>query len=76
MEKNTENLLVLRKTNLDNWSMTLIKALSHYSMDFKQFKPMHLVPIGFTAPGQIDKMKEFISKLVISSSSTIKVNNF
>ena len=45
-------------------------------MDFKQFKPMHLVPIGFTAPGQIDKMKEFISKLVILSSSTIKVNNF
>jgi hypothetical protein len=36
----------------------------HMSMVFKQFKPMNLLPVGFTNIGQIDKMKEFIVKLV------------
>ena len=34
---------------------------------------MNRLPVGFTATGQIDKMKEFISKLVASAS--VKVNH-
>jgi hypothetical protein len=53
--------------------MTQSKAGTHHQMQFKQFKPMNRLPVGFTATGQIDKMKEFISKLVTSAS--VKVNH-
>lgn len=45
-------------------------------MQFSQFKPMNKLPIGFTAAGQIDKMKEFIKKLAAQSSGEIKVDQF
>lgn len=37
---------------------------------------MNKLPIGFTAAGQIDKMKEFIKKLAAQSSGEIKVDQF
>lgn len=49
------------------------KAGSHFSMSFKQFKPMNRLPVGFTATGQIDKMREFIGKL--AAQATIKANH-
>ena len=45
------------------------KSSQHMSMSFAQFKPMNRLPIGFTATGQIEKMKEFITKLTVSSAS-------
>jgi len=45
-------------------------AGSHDQMVFKQFKPTHLAPQGFTALGQLDKMKQFIEKFV--DSDTVK----
>ncbi len=44
-------------------------------MQFKQFKPQNKLPIGFTATGQIDKMKEFISKLATENAKDTKVAN-
>lgn len=41
-------------------------------MSFKQFKPMNRLPISFSATGQIDKMKEFITKFVNSNGKEIK----
>ena len=48
-------------------------------MRFKQFKPTHLAPQGFTALANVDKMKEFIQKF--TESETVKkevgdVSNF
>ena len=37
-------------------------------MVFKQFKPTHLAPQGFTAMGNVEKMKEFIEKFVNSET--------
>lgn len=37
-------------------------------MVFKQFKPTHLAPQGFTAMGNVNKMKEFIEKFVNSET--------
>jgi uncharacterized protein YukJ len=40
------------------------KANEHENMNFKQFKPLNLKPVGYENQGQTDKMREFISKLV------------
>lgn len=37
-------------------------------MKFKQFKPTHLAPQGFTATTNVDKMKEFIAKFTTSET--------
>ena len=50
------------------------KSSQHMSMTFKQFKPMNRLPVGFTATGQIDKMKEFITKLTQQCASEVKVD--
>ena len=39
-------------------------------MVFKQFKPTHLAPQGFTAQTNLDKMKDFIIKFC--NSDTVK----
>jgi hypothetical protein len=38
----------------------ILGAKGHDQMRFKQFKPTHLAPQGFTAMGNVEKMKEFI----------------
>jgi hypothetical protein len=65
-----------RKYLGDLHSATNSKSAQHMSMTFAQFKPMNRLPVGFTATGQIDKMKEFITKLTVSSASEIKVDVF
>lgn len=50
---------------------TMSKAGYHMSMNFKQFKPMNKLPVGFTQTGQIDKMKEFIMKLTNASTKQV-----
>lgn len=47
--------------------LTSSKAGSHMSMQFKQFRPMNKKPVGFVAPGQVDKMKELIVKLALQN---------
>jgi hypothetical protein len=54
---------------------TMSKSSDHGSMTFKQFKPQNRLPISFTATGQIDKMKEFITKLANENSKETKVDN-
>lgn len=54
-------------------------AKGHDQMVFKQFKPTHLAPQGFTTLANVDKMKEFIMKF--TDSETVKkevsdVSNF
>jgi uncharacterized protein YhhL (DUF1145 family) len=41
-------------------------------MDFKQFKPMNMLPVCFTAQGQIEKMKEFILSFANKSAKEVK----
>jgi hypothetical protein len=45
------------------------------SMQFKQFKPMNRLPVGYTATGQIDKMKEFITRLAQQNQGQVKVSH-
>jgi len=51
------------------------KAGEHQSKTFKQFKTQNKLPIGFNATGQIEKMKEFISKLANENAKDTKVEN-
>lgn len=48
----------------------MVGAKSHNQMAFKQFKPTHLAPQGFTTLANVDKMKEFIEKF--TNSETVK----
>ena len=41
-------------------------------MEFKQFKPLNLLPVCFTTQGQIDKMKEFILNFANKSAKDVK----
>lgn len=43
-------------------------------MGFKQFKPQNKLPVGFTEPGQVNKMKEFIGKLAEESKKDVPVD--
>jgi hypothetical protein len=51
---------------------TASKAGSHASLDFKQYKPMNLMPVCFTNQGQIEKMKEFILSFAKKSHADVK----
>lgn len=51
---------------------TASKAGSHMQMEFRQFKPMNLLPVCFTTQGQIDKMKEFIINFAKTSEKDVK----
>lgn len=46
-------------------------------MKFSQFKPQNKLPISFESKGQVDKMKEFVSKFAKQSegdvSSTVNI---
>ena len=55
-------------------AMSSSKAAFHSSMNFRQFKPMNKLPVGYTTTGQIDKMKEFIGKLAEENAAEVKVN--
>lgn len=54
---------------------TSSKAGSHMNLEFKQFKPMNLLPVCFTNQGQIDKMKEFILTFAKKSEKDVKSTN-
>ena len=42
-------------------------------MSFKRFKPMNRLPISFSSTNNLDKMKEFITKLVNQSAGAANV---
>lgn len=54
--------------------MTNSKSAFHSSMNFRQFKPMNKLPVGYSATGQVDKMKGFIGKLAEENAAEVKVN--
>jgi hypothetical protein len=41
------------------------------TLEFKQFKPMNMLPVCFTNQGQIDKMKDFILTFAKKSESQV-----
>jgi thiol-disulfide isomerase/thioredoxin len=55
--------------------LTMSKAGHHMGMNFKRFKPMNRKPIDFISTNNLDKMKEFITKLVNQSAGQVKVNH-
>ena len=57
----------------DLHELTRSRAGDHSWSTFKQFKPSNTKPVGFTQAAQLDKMKEFLTKLV--SQSTERVNS-
>ncbi len=65
-----------RKHLGDLHEATMSKASQHMSMQFREFKPMNRLPVGFTGTANLDKMKEFISKLAVSSAGEVKVDAF
>ena len=68
------NEATFRKHLSELQSMTNSKSAFHSSMNFRQFKPQTRLPVGFTAAGQTDKMKEFIGKLAQENAAEVKVN--
>lgn len=50
-------------------------ARGHDQLVFKQFKPSHLAPQGFTTLQNIDKMKEFIMKFADSETVRKEVSD-
>ena len=62
-----------RSKQSDLHEMTTSRAGDHSWSTFKQFKPSNTKPVGFTQAAQLDKMKEFLTKLV--SQSTERVNS-
>lgn len=50
------------------------------SLNYKQFKPQNKLPSSFSAPGQVDKMKQFVKNFAASQSeqvsSTTNVNQW
>ena len=53
-----------RKHLTEVHELTMSKAGHHMGMNFKRFKPMNRKPIDFISTNNLDKMKEFITKLV------------
>jgi thioredoxin-like negative regulator of GroEL len=51
------------------------RVTQHKNFDYQQFKPNNLAPVGFTTMGQLDKMKEFVTKFATSDEAKKDVKN-